>query len=111
MSAVSRVAVNHDGKGCSAPDPLVWDHGGQRKVRRTDIRVNVDVASLPGPRVELSVLISLPGLTVLVSFASFTAFLGTLHWPVCSEEMGHFGVSYLELLILFGAMEWTLVAQ
>ena len=23
MIAVSRVAVNHDGKGCSAPDPLV----------------------------------------------------------------------------------------
>ena len=27
MIAVSRVAVNHDGKGGSAPDPLVWDQG------------------------------------------------------------------------------------
>ena len=31
----------------------------------------------------------------------FTAFLETLHWPMGSEDMGHFGVSFLELLILF----------
>ena len=33
----------------------------------------------------------------------FTAFFfwETLHWPVGSEDMGHFGGSYLELLILF----------
>ena len=49
MTAVSRVAVDHDGKGGSAADPLVWDQGGRRKVRRTDIRVNVDLPSLPGP--------------------------------------------------------------
>ena len=30
-----------------------------------------------------------------------TAFLGSLHWPVGSEEKGHFGVSFLELLTLF----------
>ena len=36
MIAVSRVAVNHDGKGGSAPDPLVWDQGSGRKVHRTD---------------------------------------------------------------------------
>ena len=29
MIAVSRVAVNHDGKGGSAPDLLVWDHVGE----------------------------------------------------------------------------------
>ena len=46
---ISWVAVNHDGKGCSAPDPLVWDHGARKKVRWTVIRVNVDIASLPGP--------------------------------------------------------------
>ena len=28
MIAVARVAVNHDGKGGSEPDPLVWDRGG-----------------------------------------------------------------------------------
>ena len=26
-----------------------WDHGRRRKQRRTDIRVNVNLASLPGP--------------------------------------------------------------
>ena len=31
----------------------------------------------------------------------FTSFFGTLHWPVGSEEMGHFWFSYLELLVLF----------
>ena len=49
MVAVSRVAVNHDGRGGSAPDPLVWDHGSKRKQRKTDSRINVDLASLPGP--------------------------------------------------------------
>ena len=49
MIAISRVAVDHDGKRGSVPDPLVWDHGGRKKVRRTDIRINVDLASLPGP--------------------------------------------------------------
>ena len=49
MVAVSQVAVNHDGRGGSAPDPLVWDQGSKRKQRKTHIRVNVDLASLPGP--------------------------------------------------------------
>ena len=31
----------------------------------------------------------------------FTSFLGTLHWPSGSVDLGHFGVSFLELLILF----------
>ena len=30
-----------------------------------------------------------------------TAVLGTLHWPLGSEDMGHFGVSFLENIILF----------
>ena len=49
MIAISRVAVEHDGKGCSALDPLVWDRGRTMKVRKTDIRINVVLASLPGP--------------------------------------------------------------
>ena len=40
MVAVSRVAVNHDGRGGSAPDLLVWDHGSKRKQRKTDSRIN-----------------------------------------------------------------------
>ena len=31
----------------------------------------------------------------------FTAFIGTLHWPMSSDDMDHFWVSFLELLILF----------
>ena len=45
MIAIARVTVNHDGRGGTAPDPLVWDQGGRRKVRRTDIGVDVDHAS------------------------------------------------------------------
>ena len=49
MIAVARVTVNHDGRGGTAPDPLVCDQGGRRKVRRTGIGVNVNLASLPRP--------------------------------------------------------------
>ena len=49
MIAVAKVSVNHDGRGGIANYLLVWDQGSRRKVRRTDIRVNVDLASLPGP--------------------------------------------------------------
>ena len=31
----------------------------------------------------------------------FTSFLSTLHWPSGASDFGHFGVSFLELLILF----------
>ena len=49
MIAIARVSVNHDGKGGTAPDPLVWDQGSKHKARKLAIRVNVDLASLPGP--------------------------------------------------------------
>ena len=49
MIAIARVSVNHDGKGGTAPDPLVWDQESRPKVRKLAIRVNVDLASLPGP--------------------------------------------------------------
>ena len=49
MIAVARVSVNHDGKGGTAPDPLVWDPENRPKVRKLGIRVNVDLASLLGP--------------------------------------------------------------
>ena len=49
MIAIARVSVNHDGKGGTAPDPLVWDQGSRPKVRKLAIRVHVDLASLPGP--------------------------------------------------------------
>ena len=49
MIAVAQVSVNHDGKGGTAPDPVVWDQVIRPEVRKLAIRVNVDLASLPGP--------------------------------------------------------------
>ena len=49
MIGVARVTVNHDGKGGTAPDPLVWDQESRPEVRELAVRVNVDLVSLPGP--------------------------------------------------------------
>ena len=113
MIAVARVSVNHHGKGGTAPDPLVWDQGSRPKVRKLAVRVNVDLASLPGPPGFLnndwvqvhaghitSADISAWPYSVGI-LVRFTSFLGHLHWPSGSVDMGHFGVSFLELLILF----------
>ena len=113
MIAVARVSVNHDGKGGSAPDPLVWDQGSKPKARKLAIRVNVDLASLPGPPGFLGgPWIQVDGGCVSGAdiaawpysvgiLVRFTSFLNTFHWPSGSDDMGHFGVSFLELLILF----------
>ena len=113
MVAIARVSVNHDGRGGTAPDPLVWDQGSKPKVRKLAIRVTVDLASMPGPSGFLNctwVQVIAGHITdddiaawpysvgVLVRF---TSFLGTLHWPSGSLDLGHFGISFLELLILF----------
>ena len=107
MVAIARVSVNHDGKGGTAPDPLVWDQGSRPKVRKLAIRVNVDLASLPGPpgfwssagHITDSHIAAWPySVGILVKF---TSFLNTLHWPSGSVDIGHFGISFLELLILF----------
>ena len=84
MIVMARVSVNHDGKGGSAPDPLVWDQGSRPKVRKPGFRFL---------QVALLMLILLLGRTVL-------AFLNTLHWPSGADDFGHFGISFLELLIL-----------
>ena len=49
MIAVDWVSVNHDGRGGTAPDLLVWDLGSRPEARKLAIRVNVDLASLHGP--------------------------------------------------------------
>ena len=38
MIATARVSLNRDGKGGTAPDPLVWDKGSRPKVRELAIR-------------------------------------------------------------------------
>ena len=113
MIAVSRVAVNHDGRGGSATDPLVWDQGSKRKQRKTDIRVNVNLTSLPGPPGFLNgTWVQVHGGCItgadvaawpysVSTLCKFTAFLGSLQCPVGAEDLRHFGVSFLEVLILF----------
>ena len=106
-------SVNHDGKGGTVPDPLVWDQGGPKNARRLAIRVNVDLASLPGPpgflhsswvqvsagRINGADIAAWPySVSILIRF---TSFLNTLHWPSGTEDFGHCGVSFWELLILF----------
>ena len=64
MVAVSRIEVNYDGFGGTAPDALVWDQGGIVKARTPSFRLIVDHAALPGPPDFLSstwcILDSLP---------------------------------------------------
>ena len=49
MVAISRIEVNHDGFGGTAPDAMVWDKGGIVKARAPSFRLIVDHATLPGP--------------------------------------------------------------
>ena len=83
------------------------------KVRKLAIRVNVDLASLPGPhgflggpwtqvdagRISGADIAAWPYSVGIEG--KFVSFLGTLHWPTGSDDVGHFGASFLELLILF----------
>ena len=113
LIAIARVSVNHDGWGGTAPDPLVWDQGSRSKVRKLHIRVNVDLASLLGPTGFLNSSwiqvdaghISGEDIAAWPSSVGilirFTSFLCTLHWPSGSVDFGHFGISFLELLILY----------
>ena len=96
---------------------LVWDQGSRPKVRKLAIRVNVDLASLPGPPGFLNsswVQVNAGHITgsdiaawpySVGILLKFTSFLSTLHWPSGSADLGHFGISFLELLVLFE--QWT----
>ena len=111
MIAVARETVNHDGRGGTAPDPLIWDQGGRPKARKLAIRVNVDLASLPGPPGFLGgpwiqvrgggifVLKMLLGLTVLVFCLDLLLFsipcigqLVLMTWVILGVSF--FGTSY-----------------
>ena len=113
---------NHDGKGGTAPDPLVWDQGSRPKVRKLHVRVNVDFASLPGPPEFLHnswIQVDAGHITgadvsawpysvdILVRF---TSFLGTLHWPSGSADLGHLGDLLFGNSYPFRAMVWSPVA-
>ena len=74
---------------------------------------NVDLASLPGPPgfLDNSWIQVDAGHITGVDIAAwpysvgimvrFTSFLGTLHWPSGAVDLGHFGISFLALFILF----------
>ena len=49
MVAISRIEVNHDGFGGTAPDAMVWDKGGVVKTRTPYFRLVVDHSTLPSP--------------------------------------------------------------
>ena len=110
---VSRVSVNHGEWGGTAPDPLVWDRGDLVGHRKVGVRVDVDRASLPGRPGFLSVpwIQVSGGLVTEVDVAAwpcsgsllhkFSSSWSSLHWPADSGDLGHHGVSYPELSILF----------
>ena len=111
MIAIARVSVNHDGKGGTAPDPLVWDPGSRPKVRSFAIRVTVDLASLPGPPgflivlgfrlllVTLLVMILLLGLIVLVFWFDSLPFL-----ILCTGQV------VLMIWVILGFLSWNFLS-
>ena len=113
MVAISRIEVNHDGFGGTAPDAMVWDKGGIVNTRAPSFRLIVDHATLLGPPGFLSstwcTLYPLPitqedvavrpySVDILLVFSSF---LASLHWPYGNPDLGKFGISYFELLLMF----------
>ena len=113
MVAISRIEVNHDGFGGTAPDAMVWDKGGVVDTRAPSFRLIVDHATLPGPPGFLSntwcTLHSLPithddvavwpySVDILLVFSSF---LASLHWPQSTPDLGKFGISYFVQLLMF----------
>ena len=108
--AISQVSVNHDGRGGTAPDRLVWDQGSGPSREKltlglTLIRFLVLLVSCAGLGSRLMVgaslvLMLLPGRVVFVC-CEFSSFLGSLQWPADTGDLWHHGVSYLRVLILF----------
>ena len=114
MVVIARESLNFSDADGSKVEPLIWDHGSKAKVRKVDSRVMVDLAGLPGPpgfldnawvslehgQVTDADVSSWPlSISLLVKC---TSFLSTLRWPEGLNDMGKFGVSYFEMLILSG---------
>ena len=113
MVAISRIEVNHDGSGGTAPDAMIWDKGGALKTRAAPSRLIIDFASLPGPPGFLdSSWVALDPLPITPDDVAawpysvdillvFSSFLASLHWPQGDSDLGKFGISYFELLLMF----------
>ena len=109
MVAISRIEVNHDGYGGTAPDAMVWDHGGLVKTRASSLRIIVDYAwstwffrlllvSHPIDPITQEDVAAWPySVNILLEF---TSFLASLHWPHGGSDLGKYGISYFELLIM-----------
>ena len=92
MVAISRIEVNHDGFGGTAPVVMVWDKGGIVKTRVPFFRLIVGYATLPGPPNFLgSTWCTLDPLPITAEDVDarlysvnilfvFSSFLASLHW-------------------------------
>ena len=79
MVAISRIEVNHDGFGGTAPDAMVWDKGGIVKTRAPSFRLII--ATLPGPPDFLSsTWCTLDSLPITHDVAA---------WPHSVDILGH----------------------
>ena len=110
--AIARVLVNDDGKGGTAPDPLVWCSGAKGKRRRV-IEAVRDFAMIPGPqRLWVGRWFKWPDIAIsdndvgrwpfsTGALVKMAAFLSSLSWPSEVSDLGPGGVSYVEILILY----------
>ena len=121
MVAMSRNEVNHDGHGGTAPDPMTWDKGSIIKPRASLLQVIVDHASSPGPLgfldsswcslfhspiIQEDVAVWPYSVTTL---PEFTSFLALFYWPHGAADLGKYGSSYFELLVMFETPPWPLI--
>ena len=92
------------------PDPLVWDQESRRKQRKVDVRVIFDFASLPGPlgflhgpQVQVHDWCRCSCLALQCQSAVQACWFLQLLALACRlwGYIGHFGISYLAVLILF----------
>ena len=117
MIVISRVSVNHDWPGGTALDPSGLGSGEQGSSIARSISGLMLILSLflvPGFLGRPQVLVH-GGLTTGADVAAwpccvcllceFSSFLGTLHWPADFTDLGHVGVSNLEVFILF--VQWA----
>ena len=108
MIAVARVSVNHDGESGTALDPLVWLLGLMLHLPNPPVFLNSSWFQVAAGRITGGDIAAWPySASILIRF---TSFLNTLHWPSGSDDVGHFGISFLELFS-FLAMGWSSVAQ
>ena len=112
MVATSRIEVNHDGYGGTTPDAMIWDKGSVLKPRASYISGLSWITLTPrsqwisgqllvwlvSPITQKDVAVWTYSVSILLEFSSF---LATLHWPQDAADMGKFGISYFELLIMF----------